>query len=220
MNFVLEKLWKEKRMIEYNTGNMEKYGSKNPLKQFMIKRFLAKLLGVLQGLKQETPMSLLDVGCGEGVVANFLYDNLADTKITACDFFDEALVKAKEENTRCICFEQADIMALKYLKNSYEVVMATEVLEHLENPKKALAELLRVARRAVVISVPREPFFCLGNLASGKNIRRLGNPIDHINHWTYSGFKRFLDDNIQGGVSIIEYNCLVWTLVVILKDED
>ncbi|MCM1323609.1 MAG: class I SAM-dependent methyltransferase [Acetobacter sp.] len=207
-------------MIEYNTGNMEKYGSRNPLKQFMIKKFLAKLFEVLQGFNREAPMSLLDVGCGEGFIANFLYDNLADTQITACDFFYEALIKAKEGNTRSICFEQADIMMLKYPENSYDVVIATEVLEHLENPKKALAELMRVARRAVVVSVPSEPFFCLGNLACGKNIKRLGNPIDHINHWTYGGFKRFLRGNIQGGVSIAEYNCLVWTLAVIQKDEN
>lgn len=190
-------------MIEYNTGNLEKYGSKNPLKQFMIKKFLAKLLNVLQGVKGNAAISLLDVGCGEGFISNFLYDNLDGIQITACDFFVEALSKAKEANQRSICFEQADIMALKYADKSYDVVMATEVLEHLEDPRKALAELMRVARRAVVLSVPNEPFFCLGNLASGKNITRFGNPIDHINHWTYREFKRFLSNNIRGGGDLL-----------------
>lgn len=57
----------------------------------------------------------------------------------------------------------------------------------------ALSELLRVSRDTLIISVPHEPWFCIGNLLALKNIRRLGNPIDHINHWGYTGFRRFLN---------------------------
>ena len=184
-------------MEKYNTGNLEKYGSKNPLKRFMIKKFLGKLLRVISVQKSALSMRLLDAGYGEGFCANFLYDNLNNVDITACDCFEEALEKARAGNLRKIDFEKADIMDLKYADGAYDVVMATEVLEHLEKTEKALDELLRVAKHSVIVSVPNEPFFCLGNLASGKNIKRLGNPIDHINHWTYWGFRRFLTTNIQ-----------------------
>lgn len=95
------------------------------------------------------------------------------------------------------------------------MVCCTEVLEHLPDPAKAVAELLRVADKYVVLSVPNEPWFCLGNLISGKNISRLGNPVDHINHYTGRGFVKFLRQ--CGAVKIKTFNCLVWTIAVVEK---
>lgn len=205
--------------MEYNTGNLEKYGTRNPLKRVMIKMFMQRLLRVVGELKAKGAASLLDAGCGEGMVANFLYDNVDGLKITAVDYFFEAIKKAEAENGRDICFKKGDITALSYQDKSFDIVMATEVLEHLEKPEKALSELMRTAKKAVVLSVPNEPFFCLGNLISLKNVRRLGNPEDHINHWTHNGFKRFLTSNEEiRACNIKMYNCLVWTLAVIEKN--
>lgn len=66
------------------------------------------------------------------------------------------------------------------------------MLEHLQEPDKALKEIIRVASKGVIITVPNEPWFCLGNLLVLKNIRRLGNPQDHINHWTSFKFRKFI----------------------------
>ena len=56
----------------YNEGNEQKYLSKNILKQFMIKRFLDKLLKVTKSCHEHSgDMSVLDVGCGEGFVPIF-----------------------------------------------------------------------------------------------------------------------------------------------------
>ena len=138
-------------------------------------------------------------------------------QITAVDYFEEAVLKAQKSNPRKICFNQGDIYHLACENQAFQIVMATEVLEHLEHPKEALAELVRVAQKYVIVSVPNEPFFCLGNLLSGKNICRLGNPIDHINHWTYYGFEKFIRQNTKD-VQIKKYNLWVWTLVVIEKN--
>ncbi|MEZ5177714.1 MAG: hypothetical protein R2746_05365 [Acidimicrobiales bacterium] len=47
-----------------------------------------------------------------------------------------------------------------------------------------------MARRDLVVSVPREPIWCAANLARGKYVRDLGNTPGHINHW---GKKAFAD---------------------------
>lgn len=208
--------------MEYNTGNIEKYSSKNPLKQWMIKCFLKKLQNVFGNITEtykNENIDVLDIGCGEGLISNLLYDNFQNIKITAVDYFAEAIERAKQNNNRQILFETGDITNLKYADKNFDIVLATEVLEHLSAPQKAVQELLRVANKAIILSVPNEPFFCLGNFLSGKNMPRLGNPIDHINHWTYHGFRKFLQKEIPSEFSVKQYNCYVWTLVVITNAE-
>jgi hypothetical protein len=39
--------------------------------------------------------------------------------------------------------------------------------------------------------VPHEPFFRLGNLLRGKNLARLGDPSDHLQHWGAREFAAF-----------------------------
>jgi SAM-dependent methyltransferase len=185
----------------------------------MLDKFFLKFIDAFNLLNKDLSVSkkVLDIGCGEGVISNLLYDKFNNIKITAVDYFEEAIKKAKENNPRNIFFDTGDITALKYADNSFDIVVSTEVLEHIPNPDIALKELYRVANKHIILSVPSEPFFCIGNLASGKNIKRLGNPIDHINHWTYWGFKRFIIKTLPAKIEIKQYNLIVWNLVVITK---
>ena len=67
----------------------------------------------------------------------------------------------------------------------------------------ALAELARVARGAVILSVPHEPYFQAGNLMRGKYLSGWGNHPEHVQHWNPASFERFLRP-VFGEVRVVE----------------
>lgn len=88
-----------------------------------------------------------------------------------------------------------DLYALPFEDDTFDTVLCSEVLEHLDHPGRAFRELRRVARRAVVVSVPREPYF---RWLSGAG-RALGLSPDpgHVNFWTKPGFQRFVRSHLS-----------------------
>ena len=74
------------------------------------------------------------------------------------------------------------------LADAFEAVVCTEVLEHLEEPEKALRELLRVTRRWVILSVPREPLWRVLNMVRGAYLRHFGNTPGHIGGFVERNF--------------------------------
>lgn len=117
-------------------------------------------------------------------------------EITGLEYVGEALERAKMINDN-ITYLQGDIYKMPFEENAFDVVLCMEVLEHLSNPIDAVRELERVARGLLVFTVPNEPWFCLGNLLVFKNVARLGNPKDHINHWTFRKFKDFTKETLN-----------------------
>jgi 2-polyprenyl-3-methyl-5-hydroxy-6-metoxy-1,4-benzoquinol methylase len=111
-----------------------------------------------------------------------------------------------------LAFEVASGYALPYANKSYDVVTAIEVLEHVERPAEVVAELVRVARRAVVVTVPREPLWRISHLLAGRNVRALGNTPGHINHWSAAAFCRFIGDH---GLVARVWRPFPWTAVVL-----
>lgn len=89
------------------------------------------------------PNNVLEIGIGNKTVANYLKQN--GIKIDTCDF-DKYLEPDYV----------ADIRNLPFEDNSYEVVMAYEILEHIpwEDVDKALSELNRISKKYVIISIP------------------------------------------------------------------
>ena len=90
----------------------------------------------------------------------------------------------------------ADITQLPFPSGTFDLVLAIEVLEHVPDPAAALAEIARVARRDIIVSVPREPIWRVANLARGKYIGALGNTPGHINHWSKKSFASFVGQHL------------------------
>jgi SAM-dependent methyltransferase len=181
-------------MIEQNHGNWQKYQNRNPIQKALIGRFLAQVQSLVIPLSGH---SILDAGCGEAFVLNALLEVRPDLEVAiGADIDCEALRRGHEISPH-IQLVRTDILHLPYAANTFDIVLCTEVLEHIPTPEIALAEICRVSNRYCVLSVPHEPFFRLGNLIRGKNIARFGNDIDHHQAWSHAGFIRFLNDHLQ-----------------------
>ena len=184
--------------MEYNTGNFEKHTTKNPLKKLMVdglnKKIISDLALISKHIKGEK-ITILDAGCGEGFTDELLLSEIDNISVTGFDYSDQALEYARKMNPS-VEYIQGNINHLPFEDKSFDIVLCTEVLEHLDSPDKALSEIFRVAKKCVYITVPHEPWFCMGNLLVLKNVKRLGNPIDHVNHWTVASFGKFLKNTM------------------------
>jgi SAM-dependent methyltransferase len=80
-------------------------------------------------------------------------------------------------------FAEASLYDLPFEDGSFDLVLCCEVLEHVERPREALAEVARVGRDFVLISTPWEPVWRVMNMARGKYLRDLGNTPGHIQHF-------------------------------------
>lgn len=178
-------------------SNFVKHTSKNPIQKILIKNFYSSLISLVKSLKPET---ILDAGCGEGFTMDTLSKNRIAERIEGVEYSKESIILGKKLFPN-LTFRQGTVYKLPYKDNSFDLIICTEVLEHLEESAKALREMLRVSKKYLIVSVPNEPFFMLSNFLRGKNLSRLGNDEGHINHWNPLSFKRYLEKN---GIKIKE----------------
>lgn len=172
----------------HTTDNYRKHKTSSKLQKALLSRFNQTLLQEASNLN---PESILDVGCGEGFTLEKLRKAKIGKKLEGVDFLDRAIELGKKEHPK-LKLKQGSIYDLKYKDNSFDLVICSEVLEHIDDPEKGLQELVRVSKKYVLLSVPNEPFFMLGNFLRGKNLSRFGNDIEHINHWTFWQFRNFV----------------------------
>jgi 2-polyprenyl-3-methyl-5-hydroxy-6-metoxy-1,4-benzoquinol methylase len=179
------------------SSNFRKHTATNPLQRVLIDRFHRR---IVRQVEQLAPASFLDAGCGEGFVASQLLQSMPDLVLTGCDLSEEALKVAAASN-RSAHFVYGSVVELPFPDRSFDVVGCFEVLEHLPGdlPSRALAELARVSRGAVLLSVPHEPLFSLANAARGKNldVRPRGSDPDHRQFWTREAFGRLVADHLN-----------------------
>lgn len=175
-------------MISHQYGNYQKYYNPNPIQKHLIERFL-RTISLL--VKQTSALVLADIGCAEGFLPRYLRKLHPQIRFTGIDIDRSALKRGKELNP-WFPATQANIYEMPYKSNAFDLVLCLEVLEHLERPDRAVAELKRITRRYCLFSVPREPFFRMANFLRGKNLTRLGNDVDHINHWNKASFIKFM----------------------------
>ena len=173
-------------------NHTHKYTARNPAIRLLTERWVANLdrtFGQVSGDGHGPPEQALEVGCGEGVVADRMHRRWGE--VVALDLPDAGL-RADWRHYRGPRFLHASAHELPFADNRFDVVVAAEVLEHLPDPVRGLQEMARVGRRHLVLSVPREPVFRSCNLVAGRYVRDLGNTPGHLNHWSRRSFVRFV----------------------------
>ena len=93
-------------------------------------------------------MSLLDIGCGPGTITVDLAERVAPGRVTAVELTEDALALARTEALRrsqtSIAFTVADVHQMDFPDDTFDVVHAHQVLQHVNDPVRALREMGRV----------------------------------------------------------------------------
>jgi 2-polyprenyl-3-methyl-5-hydroxy-6-metoxy-1,4-benzoquinol methylase len=196
---------------EVPTGNtFDKYGSQNPV----VKRLMAGFHSSLDELwAKAAPESVLDVGCGEGVLTTAWAERLGAGRIVGIDLDDPKLRAEWEKRSReNLEFRAEEATRLSFEDDEFDLAAAIEVLEHVPNPEATVAEMARVARRHLLVSVPREPLWRGLNMARGAYLRDLGNTPGHVNHWSKRAFVSLLS---RYGAVEEARSPFPWTMVLV-----
>ncbi len=175
----------------HHSPNLHKYASPNRLYQWHLRQVKQTLLELVDRAEAQT---VLDAGCGEGFVAGYLAEQRPSLSITGVDFSPDA-IRYAQERWSSVRFRTGNVYKLPFSDRSFDLALCCEVLEHLEAPERAIAELKRVARRFVLISVPLEPYFQWLNTAGQK----LGLSMDpgHVNFWGRDDFRRCIGKHFE-----------------------
>ena len=196
------------------TENLKKYQSRNLMKRYFINKFIKRIVNSIADLSELR--TILDAGCGEGMVTKEIVSQLPDIKTEGLDISPDALAIAREllpENKLSL----GDITKIELPDDSRDLVMALEVLEHLEDPRPAIKELQRVTSKYCLISVPWEPWFSISCLLNGQYLKTWGRYPEHLQFWN----KQQISDVVGQYFDIVSVKTSwPWTIVlgVVKKD--
>lgn len=102
-------------------------------------------------------MKILDIGCGPGTITADLAALVPDGHVTGVDhapgILDQARATAAERGLENVDFAVADVHALDHPDNTFCVVHAHQVLQHVGDPVQALREMRRVTRPGGLVAV-------------------------------------------------------------------
>ena len=191
-------------------GNVyDKYCSQNPIVRYLMRGFENSL----QDLVRITgARDIHEVGCGEGYwTLRWLQ---AGYQVRGSDVSKQAIELALL-NAQTLGlqpeFKVVSIYELAPSADAAELIVCCEVLEHLENPERALQVLKSLASPFLIISVPREPIWRILNLVRGSYFSDFGNTPGHLQHWSKKAFMEV----IQRHFDLVKVlSPIPWTMIL------
>jgi SAM-dependent methyltransferase len=101
--------------------------------------------------------TVLDLGCGPGTITADLATIVTPARVTALEITEDALGLARAEIERReignVDFAVGDVHALDFADDTFDVVHAHQVLQHVADPVTALGEMRRVTKPGGVVAV-------------------------------------------------------------------
>jgi len=188
--------------------HVKKYNNRNPIHRLALGRFFDRIAAELDTLQ---PPSVLEFGCGEGLFLKEVQQRgVRFEDYVGLDLRDDALATARSLHPRRR-FENAELFRWKAPEEGFDLVIASQVLEHIPDPDPTLARLVEMCSGQLLLTVPLEPWFRILNFVRGRDLRRLGNHPEHVNLWTFSRFRSFVADHAE---VVRAYRVFPFTVVI------
>jgi SAM-dependent methyltransferase len=177
-------------------GNVyDKYATRNPVERRLVGAFLDDVRELAASTEAGEAH---EVGCGEGELSLMLARE--GLRMRGSDVSAEVVEEARRRAAAAgleVDYRAAPIESLAPPGDAAELVVCCEVLEHLDDPERALDTLVELAQPWLLVSVPREPLWRVLNLARFKYVGELGNTPGHLGHWSRRGFLGLLRSRVE-----------------------
>ncbi len=170
-----------------------KYISRNPISRHLIAGFMRALIELAALIR---PRTALDIGCGEGLVIRQHHVVWQNANFYGVDI-DVELLQVARQVAPSARYTGASIYRMPFQTGACDVVICTEVLEHIDRPDAALAECERVSGGYCLLSVPNEPWWRVANMMRASYLAHWGNTPGHVNHWSAREFVEFADTRLE-----------------------
>lgn len=134
---------------------------------------------------------ILDAGCGEGITLDKLTSQFSGRRIVGIDTELENIEICRRHK---LPVQEGSLYALPFADASFDTVLFSEVIEHLEAPEKALSEIYRVLRPSgrVIVIFPNDRTCMLARIAMGM-IREALYDSGHVRQWTPRQIRKSLN---------------------------
>lgn len=187
-------------------NHYDKEAATNPIER----RLVAGFTSALEDLLPDSAGDVLEVGCGEGHQLQKVLKAVGADRVVGLDLVDVEL-EGSWAGLDGVQLLWGSAYQLPFPTDSFDLVLALEMLEHVDEPDTVLAEIARVATGPVIISVPWEPVWRAGNLARGRYLKDLGNTPGHIQHYS----RRAIQQRIERHLDVVAIRRpFPWTFVL------
>jgi len=140
----------------------------------------------------EVGSKILDIGCGDGTIIEYLSKNNKPKEIVGIDISKKAIDYVKKKGFKAYEMDILSDEFTKFLANKkFDYIIITEVLEHIQDSEKAILIIKRHFTKSIFISIPNAGFFLHRlRLLFGRFplVMIQQNVKEHIRFWTLKDF--------------------------------
>lgn len=132
---------------------------------------------------QDDKMSICDIGCAEGVGTDVLAREFRENKVVGMDFSPQA-IKIAEEKYSLAEYKVGDI---KNIKENYDVLFSSNVLEHFWHSKDVLEKMIKFADKYCILLIPFREYYTVSEHASYFDFQSF--PLELLGEYTLCYYK-------------------------------
>jgi len=153
---------------------------------------------------------IIDVGCGEGITLEKLVKLYPGKQITGIDSEPENIDICQKHG---LPVQYGTVFNLPFETDSIDCALFFEVIEHLDEPNKALEEINRVLRPGgrLILIFPNDRMFMVSRLLTGM-IKEAFYNSGHVKQWTPSKIRKALKSNGFSPIEQFNLPFIFWTV--------